>query len=216
MIILPQCVARLGDLAGDGARYAMSGVLIEPPREAGESWRLVATDGRMLGIVQGPPEEDDPEKQSSQWHSRQALLSAVDVSKVEEAAAVMPINEWEVMARLRPSKDNKGQKHLALLVSEKQVVYALGQQVGQALTVQGRYPDYRAVLPRKLPLLQVRLGARLLAELCEVAAHVVGDRDAPLIINIYGVNEPIGVMARNEDTGLTFDGLLMPLTPPSS
>ena len=204
MILLPKCVSKLAELASDDSgRSSMGGVLIEPPEE-GHLWRLVATDGRKLAIVQGANEEGPGTATSEQ------TLKNLIGDGIEPGPCVVGGRDWKRMFAL----DDRAGDVLAVMATENQIAYALGGASGRVLALEGRYPDYRMVLPKRPPIFQLRLGAGYLRDICAAAMAVAEDKATPILIGIYGHGQPVTFQARNEGNFVTFDALLMPLTEP--
>ena len=109
--------------ADDVGRYSMTGVLWELDEEHA---RLVATDGRRLALAQGPAKANG-------GHATKGML---------------PVVPTKAMSLLeRNLTDDKEMVQVSMRTNE--VLFRTGRAVIYSRLVEGRFPDYRQVLPKK-------------------------------------------------------------------
>jgi DNA polymerase-3 subunit beta len=109
--------------ADDVGRYSMTGVLWELEEEQA---RLVATDGRRLALAMG----------SAQPHGGHATKG------------MLPVVPTKAMSLLeRNLTDDEGVVQVSLRANE--ALFRAGHAVVYSRLVEGRFPDYRQVLPKK-------------------------------------------------------------------
>ncbi|MBL9080109.1 MAG: DNA polymerase III subunit beta [Planctomycetes bacterium] len=104
--------------AREETRYAINGVLLDC---AGGCLRLVSTDGRRLSI------------------------SYQNIDSKTEFKVVVPLRALNTMARALP-EDSK--EPLRIDVSDKQIVFTIGNTQLQSQLLETRFPDYEGVLPK--------------------------------------------------------------------
>ena len=199
MLYLRKSLGRLADVcSADVGRASMMGVRV---LEYAESYRLEATDGRRLLIVRGPNDGGDGRNESIGW--LHALLEDAPDGTFD---GLIPAKEWS--AAFRSAKANP----VGLVMGDKQFSFGFGQQTLRGSLVEGRYPDVRAVLPRKAAPVAIRVDARLLASLLMSMAAVRSDGDQWVDLHFYGSKTPMGLSWRDAN-GMTADAILMPLIP---
>lgn len=108
--------------SSDEARYYLGGVYTCVQDD--KPIRVVATDGHRLAVADG-----------------ESAANAQDVSK----NAIIP---RRVLTEIRRAFDAKGSP-ISLGLSEKHVYFAQGAQSFASLLVDGSFPDYKQVLPKK-------------------------------------------------------------------
>jgi DNA polymerase-3 subunit beta len=109
--------------ARENARYNMSGVLWELE---GSQARLVATDGRRLAVAQGAATAHG-------GHSTKGQTPVVPTKAMDLLERNLSDDEEVVRVALRPNE--------ALFKTERAMIYSR--------LVEGRYPNYREVFPKK-------------------------------------------------------------------
>lgn len=130
MICLPKNVAPFMGLASkDEGRYSMCGVLVE--EKQGDAFRLFATDGKKLGVIQGP--------------SAGALLD--EFSPDDSAKYLVPTKALE-----NAFKDAGKDGTVRLSCREKIVSLSAGSASRTEGEIEGRFPDYPLVLPAGEPV----------------------------------------------------------------
>jgi len=109
--------------ADETARYSMTGVLWELEDE---TIRLVATDGRRLALAQGTATAHGD-------HSTRGLSPVVPTKAMTLLERNLQVDEDPVKICLRPNE----------------VLFRTGRAVIYSRLVEGRFPDYKQVMPRK-------------------------------------------------------------------
>jgi hypothetical protein len=189
-LYLPRNLAGLAQLAGaNSGRTALHAVRVRDP--GGGLYRAEATDGRLLAIVQGPIPVA-------------AYLALDETPDGGGAEALVARDDWRRALQLGDRRRPVG----LAADAEGGLILAAGDQSLTVRACDGRYPDTDAVLPRHGPLVAVRLNPTLLGGLLKLAATLNPDGGVDLLF--FGPGKPLGLMTRN-DSGQTFDALLMPL-----
>jgi hypothetical protein len=85
---------------------------------------------------------------------------------------------------------------------------AKGEQSLRTQAVEGRYPDYHAILPKTPSRIGFKVGVDLLLGLLK-AFKTAGAEDVEILW--YGDKKPFGLAAETE-SGIVLDALQMPLT----
>lgn len=109
--------------AAETARYSMTGVLWELE---GEVIRLVATDGRRLALAQGTAT-------ARGGHTTKGQTPVVPTKAMSLLERNLQVDEDPVKICLRPTE----------------VLFRTGRAVIYSRLVEGRFPDYKQVMPRK-------------------------------------------------------------------
>ena len=94
------------------------------------------------------------------------------------------------------------------------VCLGLGTDVVTARTVEGRFPSLEKVIPKKRPLFSFRIDPKVLGETLLAVADLLPDGDRAVQCFYYGDGFPVGFCARNTETGMMIDALVVPLTLP--
>ena len=195
--------------AREATRYAMGGVLVE--RGADGKARLVATDGRRLGIVT--------------WHEEEpGEFPAIDGLASARGGAMRAIIPIADAAALAKAKAPKSKPILANVLMDEASVNGKAEFATTDLervsrtssrTIDGEFPAFdrpnAGVIPTGEPVVTITVNPALLAELLMVAEAIACPSDLPAVrLSIYGDNVPMRVDA--EANGVSFMGLLMPIT----
>lgn len=194
MICLPKNVLPIVGMASkEEGRYSMCGVLLEEMRD--DSFRLVATDGKKLGIIQGPP-------------SGQGVPVAFDPG--DSAKYLVPTNVLQ-----QAFKDAGKDGGVRISCRDKVISIESGTAYRAEGEIEGRFPDYALVLPKSDPIAVAMVNADVLISCLKTAAAVAkgvsGGGDPHVRIMFFKENCPFGVQSANTD-GQTFDGIVMPVS----
>src|SRR5262249_26793672 len=102
----------------------------------------------------------------------------------------------------------------AVLLGRPHVLLAAGGPVARVQAGDARFVDVDSVLPRKPVRVSFRVDPDRFVELLRAAGEVARKTaEVPAVEILYwSAGQPIGVTSRGDD-GVTFDGLIMPLTP---
>jgi DNA polymerase-3 subunit beta len=150
----------------------------------GTETRLIATDGHALGILRGPA-----------------------VPPGSEACMLVPLQAW---AEIFKACAKAGHVELG---TEQLATGGKRQTVVPYQPVDGHFPEYMRVLPALPPLFRCCCNPRLLIRVLEVAAAISETEEGACKVELfcYSPTRPLGIAAVGAD-GLTFDGIIMPLT----
>lgn len=205
--LLPANLERLTVAAGDNAaRPAMSGVLIQLDDDGYEA---AATDGRVLAVITGPcgdalgfPELDQ--------------LKSLPPSR---ASAVVPARAFSAACKAAAAAGRRSSNascgHVAVHLGETTSLLASSDGVSSEAqstpNIGGKYPEYRAILPKDAPRFRILVNPNLLVKLLAVA-RAVADSDAPRVaIEFHAPDKPL-VLTVDGPGEQSFVGMIMPLT----
>jgi DNA polymerase III sliding clamp (beta) subunit (PCNA family) len=206
--LLPANLEKLTAIAsGAPSRFAMGGVLVQLDDDG---YEVVATDGRILGVVTGPcgdalgfPELDQltslPPSQTS------AVIPARAFSSACKAAAT---------AGRRAKCEPCGHVAVHLGTATSILACSDGDSAGiqSAPNIEGRFPNYRAILPKEEPKFRIELDPRLLGALLAVARSLADEERPRVTIEFHAPDRPL-VLTVEGNNEQSFVGLIMPLTP---
>jgi hypothetical protein len=194
MIHLPHTLAGLADICADqSARYSMTGVHVT---DHGHAYELVATDGKRLLLVQGINEPNP------------LLNEVVETADDSETSALIPADDWASALKWKWAWRGKTAPLSIALGKNGLITMAKGEQSLRTQTVEGRYPDYHAILPKTPSRIGFKVGVDLLLGLLK-AFKTAGAEDVEILW--YGDKKPFGLAAQTE-SGIVLDALQMPLS----
>jgi DNA polymerase III sliding clamp (beta) subunit (PCNA family) len=181
----------------------MSGVLLKLDDA---SYEACATDGRCLALVTGPTANaldypTIPEMTELPPSAPQAVIPRAEWQQAFKAARTPAMVEQPILGHVAV--------HLGLAESLLASTDGDKDTVARVANVEGRYPDYQAVLPRSEPQLRVFVNARFLIEVLKLAQQF-GPEDERVTLELHGANTPMVVRSTNGPQ--KFVGLVMPLT----
>jgi DNA polymerase III subunit beta len=110
--------------ADETARYSMTGVMWELD---GDKARLVATDGRRLAMAEG-------------------IATSVGGHTTKPHTPVVPT---KAMGLLERNLQDDAEETVKVCIRPNEVLFRTGRAVIYSRLVEGRFPDYRAVMPKK-------------------------------------------------------------------
>jgi DNA polymerase-3 subunit beta len=110
--------------AQDSTRFSMSGVLWEVD---GARAKLVATDGRRLALAEG-------EATAHGGHSTKGQT---------------PVVPTKAMSLLERNLQEEGEEAVKVCLRPNEVLFRTGRAVIYSRLVEGRFPDYKQVMPKK-------------------------------------------------------------------
>lgn len=114
-------------VAGKEDRYSLTGVMWELD---GDRIKLVATDGRRLAMAEG---------------------TATGVGG-HTTRGLTPVVPTKAMALLERSLQDAPDEPVKVCIRPNDVLFRTGRAVIYSKLVEGRFPDYRAVIPKKTPI----------------------------------------------------------------
>jgi DNA polymerase-3 subunit beta len=138
--------------AEDTTRYSMSGVLWELE---GDKVRLVATDGRRLALAEG-------------------LATTVGGHSTRGQSPVVPT---KAMSLLERNLQDDPEEPVKVCLRPNEVLFRTGRAVIYSRLVEGRFPDYKAVIPKKTTV-QVPLQAAAFQAAVRQAAIMTSDEES--------------------------------------
>jgi hypothetical protein len=206
MIFLPRSVAALANLAARESTTQMAGIAGIRVQELPDAfWRIEATNGKLLGVIRGP---------SCPTPLDQAAAHGLPDPESLALEVLLPA---QVLGHALKSVTNKPRgvdRKLGVMLAKPQTLLVAGESILRCDLLNGRFPDINAVLPRRPAIVSFKVNADLLIALLRAAGDVARgpDKAQPAVeILFWKPDAPIGVTSQGQD-GLTFDGILMPLT----
>ena len=209
LLLLPPSVATIVKLTASGEQQRFGATTGVRLLSTNRGYRIEATDGRRAAILTGPVAEaaDFP------------ALPAIAQAASGATEGVLPVAAWTAAFRSTPRGRAVRVKpilgNLAVVLAKDAATLASTdmERVSAAETrlVDGRFPDIRRAMPTGQPKAVFAVDAKLLAELLEVAASVVG-KDAlhRVTVEVRGENDVLVLRAIGE-AGEEFTGLAVPL-----
>lgn len=209
--VLPANIAEIARVCEvESTRYALQGVHVEI---ANGKYECAATDTRRLLIVSGECLERSPapgrfivEKTTTHKNKR-----------VDDKPVKAVIAKKDLLRSPGLSEDQT--KTLGFSQNCEAVSIAVDKRrTIEAPIMEGRFPDYKAVLPRKEPAVTLHLNARYLAEILAIAAKFqVSGRTAKnciIDLEVRTAEDPIVIRLSEQSQGSQkFTAILMPLFP---
>lgn len=207
MIHIPKRASAIVALAAKEDVRAMNNVRIRT--EPNGRFRIEATDGRALGIIRGTSLPSKEEGEAAQ--NLQAPESLLTESLIHSKVLT------EVFKAVPKARKNTPEGSLGLLLASPEVLAQAGQHVVRLPVADGRFPDTDIVLPKAPAPVSITINPWLLIELLKVAAQIADLREGQPVVHLLlwpgkgNEGHPMGIVA-NAPNGLSFDGLLMPLS----
>jgi hypothetical protein len=206
LLLLPPNLAGLVRLAAADphSRFATAGVQL---RSTGRGYRVAATNGRVLGLVDGDL-PDAPEHYPAP--------PALAASPGTEAGCVLPADAWKkAFAAVPKGKTVKAKPilgNLAVAIGKEGSVLASTDldtdSELQPRHLEGRFPNVASVLPKGEPRARFRVGVKLLLALLQTAEAFAGEAGA-VTVEVHDPEKLVAVRAACE--GQEFTGLIVPL-----
>jgi DNA polymerase III sliding clamp (beta) subunit (PCNA family) len=209
--LLPANLEKLASVAAsESARPTMSGVLVQFDDDGYEA---VATDGRILAVVTGPcgdplgfPELDQ--------------LTSLPPSKT---SAIIPGRAFGAACKAAAAAGRRAKReacgHVAVHLGKGTSVLACsdGDSAGVQSTpnLEGKFPNYRAILPKEEPKFRIEVDPRLLGTLLAVARSLADEERPRVALEFHASDRPL-VLTVDGKNDQDFVGLIMPLTPEPS
>src|SRR5262249_13215104 len=129
-------------------------------------------------------------------------------------SAIVPAREFAQALKAVPRPGRNGEvRQAGILLASPEVILTGGESVFRAVPVEGRFPDANAILPKRPAPVSFKVNPDLLCLLLKAAAEVSRSTgEQPVVeVLVWSAQQPVGVISHG-DGGLTFDGLIMPLT----
>jgi DNA polymerase III subunit beta len=171
----------------DETKQILTGVYLKVEPERLE---FAATDGHRLGIVEVYPTEAE----ATDAADDSAISAPETVGSFEVTVPAKALRELEKMLGSRQEKDR-----LELQLEQGQVVFAWGDQKLTTRTLEGRYPDYRLLLPKQFQR-QITLDRKQLLSSLERIA-ILADQANLVKFSIDSTNGEISLSVEAADRG---------------
>ncbi len=197
-VVLPRSVLALSQLASTGnLRFATDNVLLTA---SGGNHRCEATNGKILGIINGIAEGDA------------SLL--INARKLAEIKKVLDKNDEKIIIEAENGsfKAIGGNTHGAAMPTRSAIAGEYDTvRVGDSTEGQ-RWPNTNSVLPKTSPVASCKVDPLLLIDLFKAAAAVDGRKQPIITIHFYADGQPLSVSTSNEESTQFFDGMFCPLS----
>ncbi len=173
------------------------------------AYRVDATNGRVLGIMQGPND-----------------LSKVDEGIVHDPdtdQVLVKAEDWKAIFKTGNAKDGvlivSGESTGEADAKQTELQLIRGTTVQKAWSFAGRPFPSDHVLPKRPPISTIHVNPDILIQVLNVAKKMLNEEINRVVINTYAGSGPgtaglIGVSAVNHVTGQVFDAVLVPLELP--
>ena len=193
----------------DATRYVLNGVFIE---ETEKGVRATATDGRRLVTVESEDKEgmtpaDFPAVPGMETAPNGATAKIIPSESIKSALKSLPKANRVKLPILQKCLVKLGENQATLATTDLS-----NASVQPSRIIDGNFPNYKAVIPTKTPILKMGLSPELLGSLCEVLASNAGD-DRAVVFEFYGPEEPVKMTVTNRE-GITTTAVLMPVKLP--
>jgi DNA polymerase III subunit beta len=169
----------------DESKQVLTGVYLKVEPERLE---FAATDGHRLGIVEVyPNESQDPQT------SEEESLGA-DTGSFEVTVPAKALRELEKMLATGQDGDRLG-----LQLEQGQVVFGWGDRKLTTRTLEGKYPDYRLLIPKQFQR-QITLDRKQILSALERIA-VLADQSNLVKFSIDNTSQSIALSVESQDRG---------------
>lgn len=203
MIYLPRFASQMVNLVRKSitGSYSMTCVNLKSVSEG--KWQVEATDGKLGGILRGTSSPSSTDEES---------VKKIAQPEPEVTETVLPIQGFKDAFSILPKDNPTGARHVGALLTKYETIFSSGDTVIRQVADGGRFPDLEGAFPKDAPLASVRLDPDLLTKLLKVARAVQDSGEQfGVEITLYAKGKPVVVRANGAE-GVTFEGLLMPLT----
>jgi DNA polymerase III subunit beta len=169
----------------DESKQVLTGVYLKVEPERLE---FAATDGHRLGIVEVYPND------STVVPSDQEDPNAANIGSFEVTVPAKALRELEKMLGTGQDGDRLG-----LQLEQGQVVFGWGDRKLTTRTLEGKYPDYRLLIPKQFQR-QITLDRKQLLSALERIA-VLADQSNLVKFSIDNTNQSIALSVESQDRG---------------
>jgi DNA polymerase III subunit beta len=170
----------------DESKQVLTGVYLKVEPERLE---FAATDGHRLGIVEVYPNDAEA---ASEDHPEP--LEPANIGSFEVTVPAKALRELEKMLGSGQDGDR-----LALQLEQGQVVFGWGDRKLTTRTLEGKYPDYRLLIPKQFQR-QITLDRKQLLSALERIA-VLADQTNLVKFSIDSANQSIALSVESQDRG---------------
>lgn len=179
----------------DESKQVLTGVYLKVEPERLE---FAATDGHRLGIVEVYPSESEDAPAENAEPSENANTSSFEVTVPAKA-----LRELEKMLGTGQEGDSRVQQRLCqrlgLQLEQGQVVFGWGERKLTTRTLEGKYPDYRLLIPKQFQR-QITLDRKQLLGALERIA-VLADQTNLVKFSIDSTKQSIDLSVESQDRG---------------
>jgi DNA polymerase III subunit beta len=185
----------------DETKQILTGVYLNVKPDCLE---FAATDGHRLGIVKVyPPEAEDAITTDD---DKGDVPGATPKGSFEVTVPAKALRELEKMLGSKPDGDKLG-----VQLEQGQVVFAWGEQKLTTRTLEGKYPDYRLLIPRQFQR-QITLDRKQILSALERIA-ILADSSSNLVkFSIDSTNQSIALSVEAQDRGNGRESLTAQIT----
>lgn len=162
-------------------------------------YTATATDGRRLMIVQGMCPERTPN-----WDGFKELPD-------DSCLTILRPSDLERAIKAGDAYLNKTFGVIGLATTKQTIHLGVGDDCIAVRPVEGRFPNVKQVIPNKKPLVSFRLDPKLTAETLLAFADMLPETQKGVELFYYGEGIPVGICAKNCETGEVYDALIVPL-----
>ncbi len=198
MLQLTKNLAALAKLAAKNSswRYGLSALRVQ---ETVVGYQIVASDGRRMAVVTGPPPSEPLPRCLPPATRCEALVPAADWARILKSARQPAYTEStaDVLATI-----DQRQIHFFVVGDNSRHTVALEE---------GRYPDVERLAREQRSVFRVDVDARQLAELLLVAAEFAPEDSFRVTLHFQGKDKVLLVTTANAE-GQKFQAALMPLS----
>jgi DNA polymerase III subunit beta len=173
----------------DESKQVLTGVYLKVEPERLE---FAATDGHRLGIVEVYP--NDTESSAADGESEAESVANPSMGSFEVTVPAKALRELEKMLGSGQDEDRLG-----LQLEQGQVVFGWGDRKLTTRTLEGKYPDYRLLIPKQFQR-QITLDRKQLLSALERIA-VLADKTNLVKFSIDSASQSIALSVESQDLG---------------
>jgi len=162
-------------------------------------YRAEATDGLRAILVQGLTPLEDPPWPGFKELPDDACETIILPKDLERACKV---GDESLQSRFGM---------VGIATNGEGVSLGLGADVVTTRVVDGRFPNVEKVIPKKRPVCSFRVDPQLLADTLLAIAELLPEHSREVQCFYYGDGQPLGFCAKNIETGMMIDALVVPL-----
>jgi DNA polymerase III subunit beta len=172
----------------DESKQVLTGVYLKVEPERLE---FAATDGHRLGIVEVYPNDADS---AADGESQAESVASPSMGSFEVTVPAKALRELEKMLGSGQDEDRLG-----LQLEQGQVVFGWGDRKLTTRTLEGKYPDYRLLIPKQFQR-QITLDRKQLLSALERIA-VLADQTNLVKFSIDSASQSIALSVESQDRG---------------
>jgi DNA polymerase III sliding clamp (beta) subunit (PCNA family) len=180
-------LARLADTT-DHAKFATTNLLV---RETEDGFEVVATNGRVLGLVRG---------------SQGNIPATARLVRHENGPpeVLVPAKAWQRVLRRLTNREADA------AIGPRCITFDLGDALETVPVADGRFPDVHRLLRQQRSVLGVKVEARHLVDLLQTAIALAGQDVAVVTLHFQTKAKPL-LVTMSGGGGLQFEGCVCPV-----